>query len=172
VQRVNEVEPQDASGERKVDLDKRAIMIRSIVLVALILPIVVLAHDLAILIDLGIDYAGAPVAVGGLLIAIIVFTPESITAVKAALANEMQRAINLCLGAFVSTVGLTVPAVLTIALVTGKTVILGLNGLDTVLLVLTIALSTLTFLGLRTSPVQGMIHLTLFAIYAVLLFVP
>lgn len=73
---------------------------------------------------------------------------------------------------FVSTVGLTVPAVLTIALVTGKTVTLGLNALDTVLLVLTIALSTLTFLGLRTSPVQGMIHLTLFAIYGVLLFVP
>lgn len=51
----------------------------------------------------------APVAVGGVLIAIIVFTPESITAVTAAMNNEMQRAINLCLGAFVSTVVLTVP---------------------------------------------------------------
>lgn len=110
------------------DLDRRAILIRSATLLALILPIVLLAQDLAILIDLGIEYAGAPVAVGGVLIAIIVFTPESITAIKAAVANEMQRAINLCLGAFVSTVGLTVPAVLAIGLIAGKTVILGLHA--------------------------------------------
>lgn len=152
--------------------DQRAIAIRSVTLVALMLPIVLLAHDLAVLIDLGVQHAGAPVAVGGVLIAIIVFTPESITAVRAALANQMQRTINLCLGAFVSTVGLTVPAVLAMGLVTGKTVTLGLNGLDSALLVMTIALSTLTFVGARTSPVQGMMHLTLFAIYAVFLFVP
>ncbi|MBX8828174.1 calcium:proton antiporter, partial [Ochrobactrum sp. SFR4] len=83
-------------------LDKRAILIRSVLLIAMILPIVLLAHDLAILIDYGIETVNAPVALGGVLIAIIVFTPESITAVKAALNNEMQRAINLCLGAFVS----------------------------------------------------------------------
>lgn len=41
-----------------------------------------------------------------------------------------------------------------------------------VLLVLTIAVTTLTFLGVRTSPVQGMMHLTLFAIYVVVLFMP
>lgn len=152
--------------------DRRAMTIRSVILVALILPIVLLAHDMAVLIDLGVEQAGAPVAVGGVLIAIIVFTPESITAVKAALANEMQRAINLCLGAFVSTVGLTVPAVLAIGLVMGKTVVLGLNASDTVLLVLTVALTTLTFLGVRTSPVQGMMHLALFAVYAVVLFMP
>ena len=152
--------------------DKRAVLVRSIVLIALILPIVLLAQDLAILIDLGIEQAGAPVAIGGLLIAIIVFTPEAITAVKAALADEMQRAINLCLGAFVSTVGLTVPAVLAISLIMDKAVVLGLNAADTVLLVLTVALTTLTFLGLRTSPVQGMMHLALFAVFALLLFVP
>ncbi len=152
--------------------DRRAMTIRSVILVALILPIVLLAHDMAVLIDLGVEQAGAPVAVGGVLIAIIVFTPESITAVRAALANEMQRAINLCLGAFVSTVGLTVPAVLAIGLIMDKTVVLGLNAADTVLLVLTVALTTLTFLGVRTTPVQGMMHLALFAVYAVVLFMP
>lgn len=158
--------------ERDAPADGRAVAIRSVILVALILPIVLLAHHMAVLIDLGVERAGAPVAVGGVLIAIIVFTPESITAVRAALANQMQRAINLCLGAFVSTVGLTVPAVLAIGLVTGKTVVLGLNAAETVLLVLTVALTTLTFLGLRTSPVQGMMHLALFAVYAVVLFMP
>lgn len=136
----------------------------------MMLPIILLAHDLAILIDHGIELAGAPVALGGVLIAIIVFTPESITAVKAALRNEMQRAVNLCLGAFVSTVGLTVPAVLVVGLATGKTVVLGITPTETVLLLLTIGLTALTFLGQRTSAVQGLMHLMLFAVFSVLLF--
>lgn len=153
-------------------VDRRSLVLRSLILLALMLPIVLLAGHLAVLIDLGVEYAGAPVAVGGLLIAIIVFTPESITAVKAALANQAQRAVNLCLGAFVSTVGLTVPAVLLIGLLTGQTVVFGLDALDTVLLAITLALTTLSFLGARTSPIQGLMHLMLFAVYAVLLFVP
>ena len=74
----------------------------------------------------------------------------------------MQRALNLCLGAFVSIIGL----------VTRQTVTLGLRPLDMLLLILTALLGTLSFLGLRTSPVQGVMHLTLFVIYAFLLFVP
>jgi len=154
----------------KASLDTRGNTIRSITLVGMMLPIILLAHDLAILIDHGIELAGAPVALGGVLIAIIVFTPESITAVKAALRNEMQRAVNLCLGAFVSTVGLTVPAVLVVGLVTGRTVVLGITPTETVLLLLTIGLTALTFLGQRTSAVQGLMHLMLFAVFSVLLF--
>ncbi len=151
-------------------LDKRAILIRSVLLIAMILPIVLLAHDLAILIDYGIETVNAPVALGGVLIAIIVFTPESITAVKAALNNEMQRAINLCLGAFVSTVGLTVPAVLIIGLVMNKTVTMGISGVETILFLLTVALTAFSFIGQRTSPIQGVLHLALFAVFSVLLF--
>ncbi|WP_454702510.1 calcium:proton antiporter [Agrobacterium burrii] len=142
----------------------------SMFLIGLMLPIVLLAHDLAIVIDYGVAQAGAPVAVGGVLIAIIVFTPESITAVKAALHNETQRAINLCLGAFVSTVGLTVPAVLTVGLVTGKTVIFGISPTETILFALTVALTTLTYLGRRTSAAQGLLHLMLFVIFGLVLF--
>lgn len=162
--------PAQQPEQQAQPLDKRAIIIRSLVLLAMILPIVLLAHDLAILIDHGIAVAKAPVALGGVLIAIIVFTPESITAVKAALNNEMQRAINLCLGAFVSTVGLTVPAVLIIGLITGKTVIMGISAVETVLFVLTIALTSLSFIGQKTSPIQGIMHLALFASFSVLLF--
>ncbi|MBP6563769.1 MAG: hypothetical protein KA214_09880, partial [Neisseriaceae bacterium] len=80
---------------------------RSLILLLTVLPIVLLAHYLAIVIDFGIATTQAPIALSGVLIAIIVFTPESITAVKAALANDLTRAVNLCLGAFVSTIGLT-----------------------------------------------------------------
>lgn len=150
----------------------RALVIRSCVLLALILPIVLLAHDLAIVTDYGIAASGAPIAVGGVLIAIIVFTPESITAVKAAMNNEMQRAVNLCLGAFVSTAGLTVPAVLIIGLITGKQVVMGISNADTTLFIITAAVSMLTFNGQRTSPIQGYLHLTVFAVFGLLLFYP
>jgi len=153
-------------------LDRRAVLIRLLVLAGLMLPIVLLAHHLAILIDFGIERAKAPAAIGGVVIAIIVFTPESITSIKAALADKMQRVTNLCLGAFVSTVGLTVPAVLVIGLIKDKPVVLGLSPLDTFLAGLTLVLSTLTFLGPRSSPIQGAMHLMLFATYCVVLFVP
>ena len=54
----------------------------------------------------------------------LVFLPESITSVRAALQGEIQRVINLCHGALVSTVGLTIPVVLIIGRVTGQTVVL------------------------------------------------
>ncbi|EAB6717819.1 calcium:proton antiporter [Escherichia coli] len=165
----------EASSDKPVDVSLSGgpgkNLVHAVLLLALILPIVLLAHDLAVVIDYGVARVGAPVAVGGVLIAIIVFTPESITAVKAALNNETQRAINLCLGAFVSTVGLTVPAVLTVGLLTGKKVVLGISPTETTLFALTIALTTLTYLGRRTSATQGLLHLMLFCVYTLLLFV-
>lgn len=156
--------------QAKARADWRSCLIRSIVLIAFVMLIVVLAHHLAVLIGLGVAHIGAPVALGGLLIAIIVFTPESIVAVKAARANQMQRAMNLCLGAFLSTVGLTVPAILLIGLVAGKSVVLGLGQSEIVLLVLTVILTAFSFAGARTSPMQGLMHLGLFSVYVILLF--
>ncbi len=165
--------PQDSpQGTPAATGDRAAILTSSLLLLGMIIPIVLLAHHLAIVIDYGVATAGAPVAVSGVLIAIIVFTPESLTAIKAALNNEMQRAINLCLGAFVSTVGLTVPAVLVIGLITGKQVVMGISPLETVLLALTLVLGMLTFNGQRTSVMQGAMHLALFITYGFLLFFP
>src|SRR5215469_9359026 len=114
------------------------------------LPIVLLSKPLAKLIDYGIAALGAPAALGGLLVALIVFMPEGMTALQAALDNQLQRSINLCLGAATSTIGLTVPAILGIGIATGKPVILGLDPSSVTLLLLTLLLSTLTFSGART----------------------
>lgn len=160
----------DAPIEPRARLDVSGIVIRSALLVALMLPIVLLAHDLALVVDFGITSVGAPIALSGVIIAFIVFTPESMTAVRAALDNQLQRAINLCLGAFVSTVGLTIPAVLIVGLITGKRVIMGVSPTETVLLLMTVGLTAFTFLGQRASALQGTLHLTLFAVFAVLLF--
>ncbi len=163
--------PIEASNET-LQGNKREILIRSFVLVAMILPIVLLSHYMATVVDYGIKAANLPPLLGGVLIAIIVFTPESMTAVKAALNNEFQRAINLCHGAFVSTVGLTVPSVLIVGLVTGKTVLLGLTSTEMILFFITLLLSLITFLGKRTTPMIGIMHLALFVVFIMLIFHP
>lgn len=148
------------------------IIIRSVILIAMILPIVLLSHSMAIVVDYGIMAANLPPQLGGVLIAIIVFTPESITSVKAALHNEFQRAINLCHGAFVSTIGITVPCVLIIGLIADKTVLMGLTASETMLFLITTLLSLMTFAGKRTTPFLGIMHLAVFVVFALLIFVP
>ncbi len=144
----------------------------TLLLVITMLPIVLLAKQLAKLIDYGIAVLGAPAALGGVLIALIVFAPEAITALRAAIDNQLQRSINLCLGASASTIGLTVPAILGIGIATGKPMVLGLDPTGMTLLVLTLLLSTLTFSGPRTTVLEGVVHLVVFLVYIVLIFSP
>lgn len=141
-------------------------------LLANILPIVILSKSLAAVLDFGIIQLGAPVALGGILIAMVVFTPECIAALRAISANQLQRAINLCLGAAASTLGLTVPAVLAIGLLTGQEVVLGLSGTNMIILAMTLLLSTLTFTGTRTTMLEGAVHLSVFFVFLVLVFSP
>jgi hypothetical protein len=58
----------------------------------MILPIVLFAKQLAKLVDHGIAVLKAPPALGGVLIALIVFTPEAMSALRAALNNQLQQA--------------------------------------------------------------------------------
>jgi len=141
-------------------------------LVAGALPIVLLSKNLDKVVDAEIDAIGAPGALTGVLIAMIVFTPEGISALKAASRNQLQRTVNLCLGACLSTLGLTLPAVLTIGLITGEQVILGLDPTGIVLVVLTLLLSIVTFSGPRTTVLEGAVHLLVFFVYIVLVFSP
>ena len=146
--------------------------LRVVLLLANILPIVILAKSLAAVLNFGIVQLGAPVALGGILIAMVVFTPECIAALRAISGNQLQRAINLCLGAAASTLGLTVPAVLAIGLFTGQEVVLGLSNANMVILAMTLLLSTLTFTGTRTTMLEGAVHLSVFFVFLVLVFSP
>jgi Ca2+:H+ antiporter len=119
-------------------------------LVLTLLPVVLLSEFLAIIVDFGIEDLGLPAPLGGVMIAILVLSPEGLTAFHAALANQLQRAVNVCLGSALATIGLTIPAVLTIGLITGYEVPLGLDEVQTVLLILTLFVSALTFGGART----------------------
>ncbi|WP_430736311.1 calcium:proton antiporter [Microbacterium esteraromaticum] len=138
---------------------------RTLLLLALVLPIVLLSHDMATLLDDGLGRLGAPVALSGILIAMIVFLPETITTVRASLSGEVQRVSNLCHGALVSTAGLTIPAVLTIGLITGQTVVLAESPINLLLLGLTLLLTMATFSARRLNPLHGATHVMLFVLY-------
>lgn len=146
------------------------VSLRVALLVATVLPIVLLSHDMATLLDDGLGRLGAPVALAGILIAMIVFLPESITSVRAALQGEIQRVSNLCHGALVSTVGLTIPAVLIIGLLTGQTVVLGESPANLLLLGVTLLLSVATFAAQRVTAIHGAAHLVVFAAYGIAVF--
>jgi Ca2+:H+ antiporter len=139
-------------------------------LVANIVPIILLSKQIALPIEFGVNLFDAPEAVVGFLVAVLVLSPESLAAVRAALANQMQRSINLLLGSVLASISLTIPAVLAIGLLTDRTVILGLAPVDTIMLLLTLGLSTLTFASGRTNVLLGAVHLLLFLAYLMLIF--
>ena len=141
-------------------------------LILTLLPIILLAERLATIVDFGIVEIAAPPAVGGVIIALLVLMPEGLAALRAARANRLQRSVNLLLGAALSTIGLTVPAALAISLVTSQPITLGLDETSMVMLLLTLLMSSMTFGGIRTSVLQGAVHLVLFLAYLMLIFSP
>ena len=146
------------------------LLLRIALLMATVLPIVLLSHDMATLLDDGLGRVGAPVALSGILIAMIVFLPESITSVRAALQGEIQRVSNLCHGALVSTVGLTIPAVLIIGALTGQAVVLAESPADLLLLGVTLMLSVTTLASKKVTAMHGAAHLVVFAVYGIVVF--
>lgn len=103
-------------------------------------------------------------------VAILVLTPESLAAVKAALGNRLQRTMNISLRSALSTIGLTIPAVLGISLATGLTVELGFEEPEVYLLVLTLLVSVVNLSSDRTNVLHGVVHIVLFFTYGILIF--
>jgi Ca2+:H+ antiporter len=162
-------------GEEGHDHDDHGFTIRTVpyhavFLVLTMVPIVLLSKSMAKIVDHGIEVAGLPTALGGLLVAVLVLSPEGLAAFQAARANQLQRSINISMGSALATVSLTVPSVLLIGLFTGREVELGLGQLDMVLLILTLATMIVNASSKRTNVLQGVVHLTLFVAYLVLLF--
>jgi Ca2+:H+ antiporter len=148
----------------------RSVPFHAILLVLYVVPIVILAKKLAVPIHHAIGMLHAPPALAGFLVSALILSPESLGAVRAALANELQRSVNLLLGSVLASIGLTIPAVLVIGFFTGKPIVLGLDAIDGILLVLTLLVSMLTFAASRTNVLLGAVHLLLFLAYVLFLF--
>jgi Ca2+:H+ antiporter len=150
--------------------DLRPAAYHGTLLVLYIVPIVLLSKKIAVPIDFGVRVLGAPEALVGFLVAFLIMAPESLSALRSTLANQPQRSINLLLGSVLASISLTIPAVLAIGLLTDRLVVLGLQPVDMLLLLLTLASAQLTLTSGRTNILQGAIHLLLFCAYIVLIF--
>jgi Ca2+:H+ antiporter len=144
----------------------------AVMLILYLLVVVVLAEKFAIPLDNSIERFGMPQAFGGAIVAGLVLAPEALSAIKAATRNQLQRSVNILHGSVLASIGLTIPAVLTIGMITNRTVALGIEGGNLPLLLLTLAVSVVTFTSGKTSVLQGCIHLLLFAVFLLLIFCP
>jgi len=134
--------------------------------------VIFLAEKFAVPMDNSIEKFHMPQAFGGAIIAALVLSPEGLGGITATLQNQLQRSINILFGSVLATIGLTIPAVLLIGLLTKRPVALGLQGGNLPLLLLTLAVSVVTFTSRKTNVLQGCIHLLLFAVFVLLIFVP
>jgi len=160
------------SGEKQLRHggEPKNVLFHAVALFAALLPVVLLSKQMAIYVDFGIEAIDAPLAFGGFLIAALILTPEGLSAIRAARENHLQRSVNLCLGSALSTMGLTIPVVLSVGWITDESVELGLEPTEIVLLAVTLVVSLVTFISKRTHVLQGAVHLALFATYIILIF--
>lgn len=148
----------------------RSTALHTVMLIAYLLVAVLLAENLSAPVDICIEMFHLPAALGGMTIAILVVAPEAMGAIRSALANHLQRSVNILLGSVLSTIGLTIPAVLAINLYLGHNVELGLQNSDFVMLLLSLCVAMVTFASGRTTILQGSVHLLLFCAYVMLIF--
>jgi Ca2+:H+ antiporter len=134
--------------------------------------VILLAKSLAPAIEGAVDAVRAPKAVVGVVIAAIVLLPESLAALKAARADQLQTSLNLALGSAMASIGLTIPAVAVVSIATGWTLVLGLDYKATVLLALSLLVAGLSLGTGRTTVLQGAVHLVTFGVYLFTTIVP
>jgi Ca2+:H+ antiporter len=142
----------------------------ALLLIAYMIPVVYLAEQFGGPINGMIVSLHAPVALGGVIIAALVATPEAIGAVRSAISNRLQRSMNICLGSLLATIGLTIPFMLVVSHVMGTSIYLGLQNSSFMMLLLTLMLSVVTFASGRTNVLQGAVHMLLFIAYVLLIF--
>jgi Ca2+:H+ antiporter len=142
-----------------------------LLLISLIL-VVLLAKALSPSIELAIYEMGAPRAVVGIAIALLVLLPEGVAATRSAINNRLQTSLNLSLGSALASIGLTIPAVAFVSIVFDLPLSLGIDALGMTFLGLTFLLSILTIAVGRATILQGAVHLVVFAAYLFLSLVP
>ena len=106
------------------------------------------------------------------MIAMLVLMPEGLAALKAARANRLQTSLNLALGSALASIGLTIPAVAVVSILLGQQLDLGLHAKESVLLALTLLVGVITLGTGRTTVLQGIVHLVIFAAFLFLTVVP
>jgi len=137
-----------------------------------LVAVVGLAKTISPSIERAVEVAGAPKAVIGIIIAILVLLPETWAAVRAARADRLQTSMNLAIGSTLASIGLTIPVVAVASIAFHLPLVLGLDSKDLAMLVLTFMVSMVTLASGRTHMMLGAIHVVLFMAFLFLALVP
>lgn len=111
---------------------------------------------------------GISAGLAGLVIAIISVSPEIFTAVRAARNDQIQRVVNIAMGASTVSIILTVPILMLLAHFSGINLTLDFNPLQIGALLLTIILVWKTTEEGETNYFEGASHLMFFISYAII----
>ncbi len=139
-------------------------------LIASIALIGFLSELMSLFMHEGLRSSGLPLALGALAVAVISASPELLTAIKSAAANRMQTVINIALGASLSTVLLTIPAMIILALLTHHEINFILSPVQMVLLGLTFLASIVHFSDGQSNVLEGAIHFIIFIVFIFFIF--
>jgi Ca2+:H+ antiporter len=134
--------------------------------------VVLLAKALAPTLESGVIRIGAPKSLVGVIIAAVVLLPEGLAAVRAAKKNRVQTSLNLSLGSALASIGLTIPAVALVSILTGLTLTIGIDTKSIVLLGLSLFTIMLSLATGKTNILQGVVLLVIFAVYIFTTIVP
>jgi Ca2+:H+ antiporter len=137
-----------------------------------LVAVVVLAEHLAPGIETGVSAMGAPKSLVGIIIAMVVLLPEALSAMNASNQNQLQSSLNLALGSALASIGLTIPAVAFVSLYKRLPLTLGIDTKSTVLFMLSLLIILLSLRTGRTTLLQGVVLLVIFAVYIFTTIVP
>jgi Ca2+:H+ antiporter len=151
---------------------KQTALVSAGLLLVSLVAVVGLAKMLTPSLENGIEAAGAPKSLVGIIIAALVLLPEGLAAFRAARLNRLQTSMNLALGSALASIGLTIPAVATVSIALGKPLTLGLSAKEEVFLALTLVVSVSTLATGRTTVMQGIVHVVIFVAFLFLVVVP
>jgi Ca2+:H+ antiporter len=150
---------------------ERGGLYHSTLLLITMLPVVLLAKGMAYVLNADIIIHGVPVEFAGLVIALLILAPEGLAALQASRQNNQQRALNICLGSGLATIGLTIPVVLVIGFITQEHITLGLDAEAMVLIAVSLLLLKTNLESGETNILMGAMHMVLFASYVALIFI-
>jgi Ca2+:H+ antiporter len=134
--------------------------------------VVLIAKAISPVIEQAVDKIGAPKSLVGIIIAAIILLPEGAAAIQAARNNRLQNSLNLALGSALASIGLTIPAVAIVSVITGFPVTLGIDAKSTLLMILSLYIIMLSLGTGRTTVLQGIVLLVIFAVYLFTTIIP
>jgi Ca2+:H+ antiporter len=164
-----EIDPVAEHGEPPTR--KEAMQSFALLLVALV-TVVGLAKTSSYAIEEAVKSVGAPASAVGVVIALLVLMPETLTAYRNARRDRVQISFNLAYGSAMASIGLTIPAIAIASIWLDGPLVLGLGSTQIGLLFLTAVVSALTLLPGRATLQEGGVHLIVLAAFLFLAFNP